>query len=94
MREAFGSDADDVIELLARYGADPKHRAVDRVQRDVVALSGTDINLVGRYVEAALADCQDFLMLAEEPQHQSEPSSYEDLRARLRDRLGGAPPVD
>jgi hypothetical protein len=32
VRDAFGRDADDVMRLLSRYGSDPSHREVDRVQ--------------------------------------------------------------
>lgn len=91
--ETFGGDANDVLVLLGRYGSDPSHQEVDRVQRAIVSLSGNDIGQVRHNVDAAVRDYRDVLMWAEYPPDQDEPKSYEEMRSRLRDSPGGPPPV-
>jgi hypothetical protein len=84
VQDAFGSDADEVMRLLTRYGSDPSHREVDRVHRAVIVLSQSDLERVGHFVEVALTDYRDVIMWAEYPPDADEPRSYDELRARLR----------
>ena len=83
VRRLFGGQADEVLALLALYGSGEDRDGVTRVQRAVIALSGSDIELVRHYVDAAQQDFRDVLFWAEHPPERDEPRTFDELRRRL-----------
>jgi len=55
----------------------------DRVLRAVLVLSEGDLGRLQHFSDAADIDSRDVLMWAETPTQPDEPTSYEELRARL-----------
>ena len=87
----FGDEGDEVLAILALYGDGEDRAGVTRVQRAVIELSDSDIELVRHYVDAAQRDFRDVLFWAEHPRDADEPKTYEAMRRRLR--LDEAPDV-
>ena len=83
VRSTFGSDADEVLALLSKYGRQSSHREVDRVRRAILTLSRGEVERVRHNVEVAQRDYRDVLYWAEYPPDPSEPKSYGEMRERL-----------
>ena len=88
----FGARAADALELLACYGSVPPTLGDVRVHQAIVSLAHGDIDELSRMVDAALTDCRDVLMWAQEPGSDYENGAPTDLAEWLRDGNGGLPP--
>lgn len=60
------AERERALELVGRYGADPKDKEVDRVRRAILKLSHGDIHRLNRLVNSAKQDYEDVLWWAEE----------------------------
>jgi hypothetical protein len=84
-----------VLELLDSYGVEPDERERERVQLDILKLSGGSEEKVREYVAVAKRDYRDVLFWAEYP----EESRLDTLEKRERvrkmfERFGIEPPSD
>jgi len=84
-----------VLELLDSYGVEPDERERERVQLDILKLSGGSEEKVREYVAVAKRDYRDVLFWAEYPE---ESRLYTpDKRQRVRkmfEKFGIKPPSD
>lgn len=60
------AEQDRALELVLRYGKDPKDKDADRVRRAILKLSHGDIHRLNRLVNSAKQDYEDVLWWAEE----------------------------
>jgi hypothetical protein len=83
VRKEFGDRADEVVGLLALYESDGDHPEASRLQRAVIALSDSNVELVRHFVERARRDHRDVLWWAEYRPDPDDPKTYQELRRRL-----------
>lgn len=65
-RSFIESERARALELVRRYGAEPKDKEVERVRRAILKLSHGDIHRLNRLVNSARQDHEDVLWWAEE----------------------------
>lgn len=65
-RSFIEAERERALELLMRYGSEPKDKDVDRVRHAILKLSHGDIHRLNRLVNSARQDHEDVLWWAEE----------------------------
>lgn len=65
-RSFIEAERERALELVMRYGKDPKDKDVDRVRHAILKLSHGDIHRLNRLVNSARQDHEDVLWWAEE----------------------------
>jgi hypothetical protein len=84
-----------VLELLESYGVEPYERERDRVQVDILKLSGGSEDKVRAFVAAAKRDYRDVLFWAEYPEEArlDTPEKRQQIR-NMFEKFGINPPDD
>jgi hypothetical protein len=84
-----------VLELLDSYGVEPDERERERVQLDILKLSGGSEEKVREYVAAAKRDYRDVLFWAEYPEESRLDTPEKRQRVRkMFENFGIEPPSD
>jgi hypothetical protein len=58
-------DPASIMAILDLYGTEPAHRERERVQMDILVVSGGDMNKLLQYVDLARMDYRDVIVMAE-----------------------------
>jgi hypothetical protein len=84
-----------ILELLDSYGVEPYERERERVQLDILILSGGSEEKVREYVAVAKRDYRDVLFWAEYPEESrlDTPEKRERVR-KMFEKFGIKPPSD
>jgi hypothetical protein len=84
-----------VLELLDSYGVEPDERERERVQLDILKLSGGSEEKVREYVAVAKRDYRDVLFWAEYPEESRLDTPEKRQRVRkMFEKFGIKPPSD
>ena len=84
-----------VLELLDSYGVEPDERERERVQLDILKLSGGSEEKVREYVGVAKRDYRDVLFWAEYPEESKLDTREKRQRVRkMFEKFGIKPPSD
>jgi hypothetical protein len=84
-----------VLELLDSYGVEPDERERERVQLDILKLSGGSEEKVREYVTVAKRDYRDVLFWAEYPEESRLDTPEKRQRVRkMFEKFGIDPPSD
>jgi hypothetical protein len=84
-----------VLELLDSYGMEPDERERERVQLDILKLSGGSEEKVREYVAVAKRDYRDVLFWAEYPEESRLDTPEKRQRVRkMFENFGIEPPSD